>query len=196
MATYKTREVKVDKNYYYLVSQLPSLQYGEKAPYTPDEFLEQCKTVFSKQDYEALQYCTMDMSILEDAPKTHSPFINAWVARERTLRYTLANLRSAKLKRGDEENIEEAPHDVPRAEAAAHAAFAMSNPLEAELFLDEGRWESIEAMQGYDSFTAEVIFAYILKLTLMQRRFLFNQEDGLAGYKALYASIMQGAVKA
>ncbi|MDR0877929.1 MAG: hypothetical protein LBN21_07735 [Treponema sp.] len=183
----------MDKKYYYLIAQLPSLQYGEKAPYTPDEFREQCKAVLSKHDYAVLHYCTMDMSILEDAPKTNSVFINAWVARECTLGYTLSHLRAAKLKRGDDENPEELPHDVPRAEAAAHAAFAMGNPLEAELFLDEGRWEAIEAMQGYKPFSADVIFAHALKLLLMQRRFSFNPEEGLEAYTALYTSILQRA---
>jgi hypothetical protein len=183
----------VDKNYYYLISQLPSLQYGEEAPYTLDEFLEQCKEWLSKSDYEGLQYCTLDIHVLDGAPLTKWDFINTWVARERTMRYALSHLRSVNLKRDDDEEQTKAPHESPRTEAGAHAAFAMGNPLEAEIYLDKNRWENIESMQGNDLFSINIIFAHVLKLTLMQRWFLFNQKDGLAGYKALYTSILQGA---
>ncbi|MDR0877955.1 MAG: hypothetical protein LBN21_07870 [Treponema sp.] len=185
----------MDKNYYYLISQLPSLQYGEKAPYTPDEFLEQCKEMLSKSDYDGLKYCTLDIDVLDGAPLTQWDFINTWVARERTMRYALSHLRSVNLKRDDDEEQLEAPHESPRTEAGAHVAFAMGDPLEAEIYLDKNRWENIESIQGHDNFGINVIFAHVLKLKLMQRRLSFIPDEGLAEYKALYASILQGAGK-
>jgi hypothetical protein len=71
----------------------------------------------------------------------------------------------------------------------------MGNPLDAELFLDKGRWEAIEAMEGSELFTIDVICAHILKLMLMQRRFSFKEDVGFAEYKTLYAAILEGANK-
>ncbi|GMO50690.1 MAG: hypothetical protein Ta2G_08350 [Termitinemataceae bacterium] len=183
------------KSYYYLIAQLPWLQYGEPAPYTPDEFLEQCEGILSKNDYEILQYCTMDVSILDAAPHTNCHLLNTWVARERTLRYNLAQLRSVKLKRGRQDEHTEAPHDSPRAEAVANAAFAMNNPLKAELMMDKGRWETVDALQSGGIFSIDAIFAHMLKLRLMQRRAYFEEEEGQAEFDALYTSISQEADK-
>ncbi|GMO25697.1 MAG: hypothetical protein Ta2F_01070 [Termitinemataceae bacterium] len=187
---------KIDKkSYYFLVSQLPWLQYGEPAPYTPQEFLEQCECALTKNDFEILQYCTMDMSVLDEAVHTESHLVNTWIARERTLRYSLTQLRSIKLKRGRHDDHMDVPHDSPRAEAVANAAFAMNNPLKAELMMDKSRWETVDALLGGELFTVNVIFAHMIKLILMQRRVLFKEEEGQAEFDALYASIAQEANK-
>jgi hypothetical protein len=151
--------------------------------------------MLSKSDYDGLKYCTLDIDVLDGAPLTKWDFINTWVARERTMRYALSHLRSVNLKRDDDEEQLEAPHESPRTEAGAHVAFAMSDPLEAEIYLDKNRWENIESMQGHDFFDINIIFAHVLKLKLMQRRLTFTCEEGLPEYKALYASILQGAGK-
>ncbi|GMO41103.1 MAG: hypothetical protein Ta2B_20850 [Termitinemataceae bacterium] len=187
---------KIDnKSYYYLISQLPWLKYGETAPYTPNDFLEQCEVTLSKNDFEILQYCTLDMSVLDEAQHTQSHLVNTWIARERTLRYCLTQLRSVKLHRGRHEDQADPPHDSPRAEAVANAAFAMNNPLKAELMMDKSRWDTVDALLGGENFTVNVIFAHMLKLRLMQRRVLFNEAEGLAEFDALYAAISQEANK-
>jgi hypothetical protein len=102
-------------------------------------------------------------------------------------------LRQEKLKFANFDNLEEPPHDAPRAEAVAQAAFAMGNPLKAELYLDENRWNAINNIQGNHLFHANVIFVHLVKLILMQRRVLFDTDSGLAEYKTLYASILENA---
>jgi hypothetical protein len=184
----------MDKNYYYFVAQLPSLQYGEPAPYTPEEFLEQCQTMLTKRDYEELRYCTTDITVLDEYRPGKSDFLNAWVTRERTFCYTLAQLRSDRLKRNHPEEGDGL--DSPRAAASAHAVFAMGNPLEAELSIDKDRWETIEAIQGNDLFSVNVIFVHLLKLKILQRHVLFNKEAGQAAFDSLYNTILQEADKA
>jgi hypothetical protein len=85
----------------------------------------------------------------------------------------------------------EPPEYPADAAATAKAAVAMTSPLEAELFLDKARWDAIEAFQGLDYFNRNTIYAYLLKLLLMERRSLFKTEEGFAEYKGLYASIME-----
>jgi hypothetical protein len=183
----------MEKNYYYFVSQLPSLQYGEEPPYTPQEFLEQCQVVITKGDFEALQYCTTDIAVLDEYRPGKFEFLNTWVSFERTFTYTLAHLRLGRLKHGHQNEREDAPHDSPRTEASAHAAFAMGNPLEAELFIDKDRWGRIEGIQGNSLFGINVIFAHLLKLELMQRRARFQKEAGQAHFDSLYRTILQEA---
>jgi hypothetical protein len=62
--------------------------------------------------------------------------------------------------------------------------------LEAELFLDKARWDAIEGMQGMNIFSETAMYAYLLKLLLMERRAAFDTEEGFVEYKALYTAIL------
>jgi hypothetical protein len=87
----------------------------------------------------------------------------------------------------------EPPEDPVDAAAAAKAAMALDNPLEAELFLDKARWDAIETLRGLQYFNRNTIYAYLLKLLLLERRSAFKTEEGFTEYKGLYASIMEAA---
>jgi hypothetical protein len=69
----------------------------------------------------------------------------------------------------------------------------MDSPLEAELFLDEARWKALEYFQGITYFDRNTVYAYLLKLLLMERRSAFRAEEGFAEYKGLYAAVMEGS---
>lgn len=118
-----------------------------------------------------------------------SDFINGWRRRERSLTLVLAQLRAARLK------TESPPveHWDMDAENQAKAAIAMDNPLEAELFLDKGRWDAVESLLKNTYFGVNAVYAYMLKLQLIERRAAFKTEEGFAEYKTLYASIMENA---
>jgi hypothetical protein len=120
---------------------------------------------------------------------SHSPlpdFFLRWHEWEQALRLNLARWRAARLKRDISFDAPEYPAD---AVAAAKAAAAIESPLEAELFLDDVRWKAVETFQGYDYFERNTIYAYLLKLLLLERRSCFRAEEGFAEYKGLYAQI-------
>ena len=83
--------------------------------------------------------------------------------------------------------IPEVPAD---AVLVAKAAVAIENPLEAELFLDKARWNFISDLQGMDIFSKSAMYAYLLKLLLMERRMAFEFDEGFTEYKALYTAIL------
>jgi hypothetical protein len=80
--------------------------------------------------------------------------------------------------------------DSPGIAALAKNAAALESPLEAELYIDKARWDAIENLQGIGYFDSNVVFAYLLKLLLLERRALFKAEEGFAEYKRIYASIL------
>jgi hypothetical protein len=69
----------------------------------------------------------------------------------------------------------------------------MDSPFEAEIFLDKARWDAIERLKGLDETGSNMVFAYLLKLLLMERRSSFKTEEGFMEYKTLYAAIRGGA---
>jgi hypothetical protein len=175
-------------NYYYFVAQLPYVNYGDVPPMSTGYFLELCQALLKPADFALTRYCTLDAKVaIETAASTGSAFVDDWLARERTLWLNLAALRAGKLHRPIPADP---PHDAPRAEAVAKAAFAMDDPLQAELYIDRARWGAVEAMIGMNYFSVNTIFAYIIKLQLLERKQLFKTDEGFSEYKTLYAAIM------
>jgi hypothetical protein len=167
-----------------------------------------CRNAMNSADAALLEFCTLDPdpvkvsggikpagpSYGEAPPASSSGFIDEWRDWERTLRLNLARYRVQRLKREGPPPVE-APEYPSGAAAAAKAAAAIESPLEAELFLDKSRWEAIETFQGLNYFGRNTMYAYLLKLLLMERRSLFKTEDGFTEYKGLYAAIMEQAVQ-
>jgi hypothetical protein len=125
-----------------------------------------------------------------DKPRpSDSAFLDGWRRRERALALALAQFRAARLKM----EAPPAEHLDMDAENQVKTAVNMDNPLEAELFLDKGRWDAVEELQKTTYFGVNAVYAYMLKLRLIERRAAFKAEEGFAEYKALYASIMENA---
>ena len=145
-------------------------------------------------DAKDFEFCTLEPLTgqeLSDA-KINSSFVKSWHEWEEVLRLNLARSRSYKLKRENSDQCE-APELPADAATAAKTAVSIDSPLEAELFLDKARWNAIESYQGIDYFSEKMIFAYLLKLQLMERKQIFNAEEGFTEYKTLYASILENA---
>ncbi|MDR2798206.1 MAG: DUF2764 domain-containing protein [Treponema sp.] len=193
--------------YYYLMAQLPYLIYGQGVPMSSQAFKGLCEGALSPDDRALLKYCTLDpepegtlpqnggevLSYQEPPSPVSSEFLDSWRNWERTLRLNLARFRSLQLKReGAGASVD--PPDYPAdAAGVAKAALAMDSPLEAEFFLDKSRWDFIESLQGLDYFGRNTVYAYLLKLFLLERRSLFRAEEGFTEYKGLYAAIMEAA---
>ena len=203
--------------YYYLVSQLPSLTYGQKPPMLPEAFKELAKSMLSAEDAALLDVVSLDpapynashgapsgvpsgapsgetssagISYASQAPSCGSDFIDGWREWERTLRLNLARQRAVKVKR-EGVALGEPPIIPADAATAAHGAIAtVDSPLEADIFLDKARWSAIDALQGVNYFDRNTVFAYLLKLLILERRAAMQTETGFSEYKSLYASIM------
>ncbi|GHV68453.1 hypothetical protein AGMMS49928_07980 [Spirochaetia bacterium] len=187
-------------SYYYLASQLPSLIYGQEAPMSAAAFRDLARPLLDAGDAVLLDLCDLDPqpfkagdegpSYADNAVAAGSDFIDRWREWERALRLNLARVRSVKSKREGAAPVE--PPIFPAdAVAAAVKAAAAESPLEAELILDKARWDAIEVLQGINYFDRNTIYAYLLKLLLLERGAAFEVETGFAEYKSLYAAILE-----
>jgi len=178
----------IARNYYYLVASLPYINYGDKPPFSSTEFLENCNAMLSPADASLLQYCCYDPKIaIETTASTGSAFIDFHMLRERVAALNLAYLRAAKLNRP---SPGEPPHDVPRSEAVAKAAFEMEDPMEAMIYIDRARWGVLDEMVGINYFGVNNIYAYLLKLRLLERKLHYEVEKGFAVYREVYDTII------
>ena len=188
----------VSYRYYYFVPQLSSLVYGQPPPMSSQAFKEKAATMLDEKDSGLLDMLGLDPPAPEavrdgDSPGAKSAgcdFIDGWREWEKALRLNLARLRAAGMGREDE-SLPEAP--VPPSSAAEAAARALDaeTPLDGEVIIDKARWKAVEELQGSELFHRRTVFAYLMKLIILERQALFQAETGFSEYKSLYDSILE-----
>ena len=73
---------------------------------------------------------------------------------------------------------------------AARTAVGMDSPLSAEQFLYEYRLSVLSNLQPLDIFSMDAVYAYGIKLLLVQRMKMFNREKGTDSYHKIYDTIL------
>jgi hypothetical protein len=178
------------KSYYYFIAQLPYLLYEQKPPMSSNNFKALAASLLDENDAKVMQYLSFDSVFLKDK-SCSSEFVNDWKNWECALRLNLAKERALKLKR--EVQTPEPPFFPQEAAIAASKAADEKSPLDGEILLDKARWNAIDTISGNENFSVNRIYAYYLKLLLLERRQAFNAESGFVEYKTLYASILESA---
>jgi hypothetical protein len=179
-----------NQNYYYFVATLIPINYGDIPAISSDEFRELCQRFLSKEDLALIHYCKYDpMLASQENLSTGSKFLDYLYLRERNLLLNLATLRAAKLSR--QSPVDTPPEDIPRTVSVGKAAFAIQDPLEAELYLDKERWMFLDEMlDPTDYFGVNTIYTYLLKLHLLERKQALDAIKGRKEYQNLYDMIL------
>jgi len=174
--------------YYYLVSQLPNIPVTETKsalPMTAKQFLEVCSRFVTEKENAVLQELSLvPQKILK---KTGSVFLDTWYQKERNLRYALAQIRAQKMKKEAYTLPEGCTADII---AAARTAVGMDSPLSAEQFLFEYRLRLLDDLRPIDAFSIDAVYAYGLKLMLIERMRKFEVENGQISYHKIYDDIL------
>jgi hypothetical protein len=181
--------------YYYLIAQLPFLVYEQKPPMSSQVFKELAATFISGRDAKLLNCLSLEGNIdyTEKVRSCGCSFIDKWREWERALRLNLAKHRAINIKRDDVSSIPSATEPMDAAAIAAKVTADEHSPLEAEHIIDKARWDAIDAFVGKNYFNRNYIFAYLLKILLLERHEVFNIDKGYSEYKSLYAEIIKSA---
>jgi hypothetical protein len=185
------------------MAQLPFLIYEQKPPMSSAAFKALAESLMTDEDSGLLGFLALNPqpeiaadsgpAFAELPPLTGCEFIDRWREWERALRLNLAKNRAVKLKREGSSIFEPPSSPVEAAAAAAKSVNSDMSPLEGEVLIDKARWNAIDFFTGSDYFDRNNVYAYFLKLLLLERRLSFNAERGFAEYKSLYASIIESA---
>jgi hypothetical protein len=158
---------------------------------SPESFREMVMPLLEPQDAALLDLLGLSLKPPDSAEgaSSGSDFIDKWWEWERILRLNLVKHRSGKLKR---EAPAAEPPVLPSDAVLAAAKAAQESPLEGEVIIDKARWRAIDTLlEGSGLFDRNVVFAYMLKLIILNRQALFQTERGFSEYKSLYASILE-----
>ena len=178
------------RSYYYFIAQLPSLIYEQKPPMSSAHFKELAADLLEDGDFKVLDYLSFNDVFSE---KGNCDFVKNWKNWERALKLNLAKERAIKLKK--DVQVTDIPFFPQEAAITAVKAVDEKSPLDGEVMLDKARWTAIDSIAGSDYYSVNNIYAYYLKLLLLERRQSFNTEKGFAEYKTLYAEILESAQK-
>ena len=176
--------------YYYLVSQLPSLDGISESvplPISEDRLIDLCESFLNKKALNELQGLTLIPPM--ESERSSSALIEKWNVGERNLRLALSKFRAEKLNKPFELRKKDIPAELFK---IANTAVEMENPLDAERFLLQYRLTFLETLRPMNGFSEEYIFYYALKLKLILRIRRFDKDVGETVYKSIYNSILDG----
>jgi len=175
-------------DYYYLVSQLPNISGSEgksALPLSSSEFIELCCRFISEAEKKVVQ--ELSLTPPRESTKTGSDFLDTWYEKERFLRFALAQIRAQKMKKDSVVLPSGCTADIV---TAARTAVGMDSPLSAEQYLYDYRMKLLDELRPLDSFSIDAVYAYGIKLMLVERMRKFDMENGKSSYHKIYDTIL------
>lgn len=163
-------------SYYYLISSLPTLNADKDSNLSYEDFLKQCKNCVNKKVYDSLSNLTLSSQ--------NSAFEKKWTGYYNHLMDVLNQMRREKL--GQFHNMNYAQDD---AFTVASKAMNAKNPLEAEKILLEAEFNYLDSLVTMHYFDDAVLYGYAIKLLLLKRQNVFNNEEGKKEFSRLFTSI-------
>jgi hypothetical protein len=162
----------------YLLPSLPMLRFDAAPGITPAKFVETCREQLGAVDAAAAE------ALLSGQPSDH-PFVALWQDKEAILRNAVARER-ARLAGSDPARWTRPTRGCDsQIESEVEDAFLESDPLNRERELDKVRWLIADELQGPDPLTVRAVFAYAVKLAIVNRWGGLNAEKGRSTFDAL-----------
>ena len=174
--------------YYYLVSQLPNISTGESKvnlPMNTVHFREVAGRFITPKEKAVLEELSLVPPM--ELSSTGSAFLDVWYEKERNLRCALAQIRAQKMKKDSFPLPAGCTADII---SAARTAVGMDSPLSAEQFLYEYRLRLLDDLRPLDAFSIDAVYAYGLRLMLIERMRKFEVENGKTSYHEIYDTIL------
>ncbi|MCC8059807.1 MAG: hypothetical protein LIO81_03060 [Clostridiales bacterium] len=175
---------------YYLMAQLPGLEaYDGKGPLpiTEEAFHDACSGFLNEKEMEILDGISLIPP--RQIRPTGSELVDAWNREERQLRLALAVVRAShkgKAFAADGEVISAPVLQI------ANTAVDLGDPLAAEGYLQNCRMETLDRLRPLDMFCEDAVYCYAIRLKLLARMRLFDEERGHRSYQTIYRSILDG----
>lgn len=172
------------KNYWYLVSSLPYLRFGEKPSMGAEAFRAACVGWVTEEELAVID------AVLENREPPVGAASGLWNG-EVQLRDAIVRVRAK--NRGVDASSFLKPYEGFSAtiEKMVVDAFTRSDPLEQEMELDRARWALAEEPVAADPFGFAAVLAFAVKVRIAER---WAQMDDEAG-KTNVEELISGAVE-
>lgn len=160
-------------SYYYLIASLPELNSDGEMPLSYQDFLELCRKQVNSRTYQLLEELTLSSA--------EGPLVKEWAAVYGALTKEVNYQRSMKLGKAYPVPAEK---DFATSQVAA-SALSAPNPLEAEKIMLAFEFEQLDSLTRTHFFDDYVLFAYAIKLKLLERQNSFQHDKGEKEFRRL-----------
>lgn len=164
----------MSKEYYYLISSLPQLKIGEKAPFSSEQFLGQCQGYLTEEELSHLSEISEIPSL-----KPCNMAEKSWVAWETYLRNILLEHRAIAKKVDSENWLKETIDVFPGDRKQIEELLSNANPAIREKGLDSLRWKQLDNCGVRHPFDLSALIIYRIKLLIVEKWEKCNQKNGL-----------------
>ena len=158
--------------YWYLVSSLPHLRFGDKSPMSAEAFRAACIGWVADDELALID------AALENCEPTLTGCAAAWWNGEVQLRDALVRVRAK--NRGTDASSFIKPHDgfSVTIEKMVTDAFTRPDPLEQEMELDRARWSLVDELAVVAPFAFPAVLAFAVKVRIAERWAGMDEETG------------------
>lgn len=163
------------RQYYYLVTLLPTLAFDRKPPFSSADFMDICKKHLDGRHFIKLK----KISDPQNGSESIVDFFDEWNIWDRGLKNELAAMRASIISIRDKG----LKHPLPQIATSENSlklykAVTSKNPLEAEKAMEKIRWDQLEKMEFGHYFDFDKIIIYALKLKIIERLGSFDRAKG------------------
>lgn len=169
-------------NYYFLISALPSLRFGDPPPMSSEELLDFCAYHLSPRQAAMLG----SIGLVPGETPANNAVAAQWHAWETAFRNQIVRVRTARTEQDPFGHLREDTDAFADLDAEAAEAFNSPNPLAQEQALDRRRWQRLEGLAAANPFSFELLVVYRLMLLLMEK---WSQLEADKGREAIDRSV-------
>lgn len=160
---------------YYLVSSLPSFNFGDKPFYSSEGFVRQCSDWISSDEVQELG----NISLIPDGSvSTKSSFAKTWYELLGALIYSSVKFRAVKLGRDISSIQKEQKTIYSDIDKGVQDAFSADNPMEKEKKLDKLKWNLLDSLEVGHQFDFDKLCIYKLRILLCEKWHTRKEADG------------------
>ena len=180
-------------DFFYFLSSLPTLRWGEKPPMAHDRFMAQCRELLGDKLADEIGA----LRLLPEAKRDGlSPVAAAWYDFETFLRNTTGAIRKNRVRKS---NLVMTMHKTSHFSALdtkrIEEIMSMASPLERENALDGFRWSFLEGLSTQYAFSKGAAEIYAIKLLLLEKQESRQYEAGKTAFDKLMNAGFDKAVK-
>ncbi len=154
----------MQSKYYYLVSTLPYLKFGQEATVSGAWFLSECEKWLPPAEFELVRSAGLEYS---ERGAGDAEVLGAWREFSAGLKKELALARADK-KGAEDRKISDRLRPVMEQE----------NPLAMEKAFERIRWAFLDEQEAKYFFDLNFLILYFLKVQILERLALFNKDKG------------------
>lgn len=143
------------------------LHFGMKPPLSTEKLFERCRGFISEKDFALL----LDLPDTEGllAKEIKHPTIKNWICFDSALRNELVKIRSSRRHVDPQKYLRADGYAGSIITHIALTAYRNPSILEAERFLDQERWKTLEELNIGHYFDLDFLINYAYKLRILER---------------------------